>query len=141
MSIPASPIEPWIAYDYAIIRLVPKVHLGFFLNIGVVLHSRTAGFLDARFRLDPVEIARFAPAIDLPTLARLAEAYRLICAGGPDGGPIGALPISERFHWLTSPRSTALQTSRVHPGRCHDPAEALTSLFEEQCGEMKGARA
>ena len=138
MSIISDSVASWVAYDYAIIRLVPKVHLGFFLNIGVVLHSRTAGYLDARFHLDPVEIARFAPAIDLPVLARLASAYRLVCVGGPEGGPIGALPISERFHWLTSPRSTALQTSRVHPGRCHDPAEALVSLFEEHCGAMSG---
>ncbi len=133
MSSPQPAGSRWIDYDYAIVRVVPKVHLGLFINIGVVVHARTAGYLDARFHIDPVAIARQAPLLDPALLARFANAYHRVCHGGAHGGPIGVLPISERFHWLTSPRSAVLQTSPVHPGRCHDPAGALEQLFAEHC--------
>jgi len=133
MSAPQTEGARWIDYDYAIVRVVPKVHIGLFLNIGVVVHARTAGYLDARFHLDPVAIAHHAPLLDPATLARFANAYHRVCHGGAPGGPIGGLPISERFHWLTAPRSAVLQTSPVHPGRCHDPAEVLERLFAEHC--------
>jgi hypothetical protein len=121
----------WIDYDYAIVRLVPQVHIGMFLNIGVVLQARRAKFLDARFHLDGGRILAVAPSIDLELLERYVEAFARVCRGGDEGGPIGHLPISERFHWLTSPRSAIIQTSPVHPGRCHSLDEALQRIFLE----------
>jgi hypothetical protein len=123
----------WIEYDYAVVRLVPRVHLGMFLNIGVVVHARRAGFIEARFHLDVDAIRAVDPGMDLSLLGRFVEAYRRVGHGGLDGGPIGMLPPSERFHWLTSPRSAVLQTSPVHPGCCHDLEEAIDRLLQEQC--------
>lgn len=131
----ASEIEmtPWIDYDYAVVRLVPRVDLGSFINIGVVVHARTAGFLDARLAVDEGVVRNVAPHIDLPTLQRYLDAYLLVCHGGVPAAPIGLLPASERFHWLTAPRSAVLQTSPVHPGRCRDLQVALDRLFRINC--------
>lgn len=123
----------WVAYDYAVIRVVPRVHLAAFVNIGVVLHARTLGFLDLRTEVDAGKIRALSPSLDLALLDRVVDAYRRVCFGGEQGGPVGMLPPSERFHWLTAPRSAVLQTSPVHPGCCHDPEEALERLFLEQC--------
>lgn len=129
----------WVDYDYATVRLVPRVHVGAFLNIGVILHVRTLGFLDVRFRMDRERIATAFPGLDLDLLERFVEGYRRACVGGEGGGAIGLLPPSERFHWLTAPRSAVLQTSPVHPGRCHDPFVALDRLFQEQCADQHAA--
>lgn len=128
--------EPWIDYDYAVVRLVPNVHLGAYMNIGVVIHARTARYLDARVGIRPEQVATFAPGIDLALLCRYLDAYRSVCLGGDAGGPIGLLPASERFHWLTAPRSAVIQTSPVHPGRCRDLPTELEALFAENCGAM-----
>ena len=103
------PSPSWIDYDYAVLRLVPSVHRCAFQNVGVVLHARTARFLVARF---------------LAAYARIGE-------GGPAAAPIGLLPPSERFHWLTAPRSAVLQPSAVHAGRTRDPVATLGALFAE----------
>lgn len=124
----ASP--PWIDYDYAIVRVVPRVHLCTFLNVGVVLHARTARFLDVRWRADRECLAALDARLDAALPERYLRAYKRICRGHPDAGPIGLLPPSERFHWLTAPRSTVLQTSTVHGGRTRDPARTLQRLFE-----------
>jgi hypothetical protein len=123
----------WIDYDYAVVRLVPRVDLGAFVNIGVVIHARTAGFLDARLMVDQNRIETLAPGFDIPLLERYVDAYLRVCHGGVPGAPIGLLPASERFHWLTAPRSAVLQTSPVHPGRCRDLALALETLFRTFC--------
>lgn len=123
----------WIDYDYAVVRLVPRVDLGAFVNIGVVIHARTAGFLDARLTVEESRITSLAPTFDIPLLRRYVDAYLLVCQGGVPGAPIGLLPPSERFHWLTAPRSAVLQTSPVHPGRCHDLDVALDMLFRAHC--------
>jgi hypothetical protein len=124
----------WIEYDYAIVRIVPQVHACAFTNIGVVLHARQAGILDARIVIDPDRIADRCPDIDTELLARYADAYLSVVRGGADSGAIGLLPPSERFHWLTAPRSAVLQTSEVHPGRARDLAAELDRLFHEQVG-------
>lgn len=120
-------------YEYAVIRVVPCVHLCSFMNIGVILHARTANFLDAIVRIDGQAVSRIGPHLDLMLLERFADAYVRVCRGGVDAGPVGVLPASGRFHWLTSPRSCVLQTSVVHPGRCRVPEEALEHLFEMYC--------
>lgn len=123
----------WIEYDYAIIRVVPLVHVCAFMNIGVVLHARQAGVLEARIEYDGPTIAARCAGIDLELLARYVEAYRRVARGGAEAAPIGLLPPSERFHWLTAPRSAVLQTSDVHPGRARDLDVELDRLFHEQC--------
>ncbi|MBS1910351.1 MAG: DUF3037 domain-containing protein [Bacteroidetes bacterium] len=125
--------DVWIEYDYAIVRLVPRVHCDVFMNIGVVVHARAANYLEACFTIDDDRVAEFAPALNRELLSRYAEAFRLVCAGGAAGGQIGLLPPSERFHWLTAPRSAVMQTSPVHPGRCRDLADSLAHLLMEHC--------
>ncbi len=121
----------WIDYDYATIRVVPRVHCCAFVNAGVVLHARTARFLGVRLYLDRTRLAAFDDTLDLDLLERFFEAYRRICDGTDDSGPIGRMPLSERFHWLTAPRSTVIQPSPVHGGRTRDPARTLDALFAQ----------
>jgi hypothetical protein len=121
--------ERWIQYDFAFVRVVPHVHLGAFQNVGVLLHARTAGFLGARLLTDPAELRRRAPDVDQELLLRYLEGCRLICEGDPAGGAVALLPGSERFHWLTAPRSDVLQPSPIHEGLCLDPAAELDALF------------
>ena len=116
-------------FDYAIIRVVPRVERGECLNAGVILYCRTRRFLAAALDLDPTRLAALDPAADAGEIQAHLDSLARIAAGGPDSGPIGGLPQSERFHWLTAPRSTIIQPSAVHPGRCLDPAEALAHLL------------
>ena len=121
--------ERWIPYDFAFLRVVPHVHLGAFQNVGVLMHSRTAEFLGLRVITDRAELGRRAPGVDQDLLVRYLEGCRLICAGDPAGGTIALLSESERFHWLTAPRSDVLQPSPIHEGLCLDPATELEALF------------
>ena len=121
-------------YDYATVRVVPCVHREEFATVGVVLHARTARFLAARLRRDAGWLAARCPNLDTGTLDRFLEAYERVAAGGPEGGPIGLLPPSERFHWLTAPKSAVIQTSAVHTGRTADPAATLDHLFTRHVG-------
>jgi hypothetical protein len=116
-------------YSYAIIRVVPRVERGEFVNAGVILFARELDFLDARVELDHERIRALIPNADLPLIERHLRAFQAICAGAPEGGPMAELPPSERFHWLTAPRSTVIQTSPVHVGRTDDPAAALEDLL------------
>lgn len=116
-------------YDYATVRVVPCVAREAFVTVGVVMQARTAGFLAARLHRDPEWLAARCPNLDAELLARYLDAVAQVAEGGPDAGPIGAYPPSERFHWLTAPRSAALQTSRVHTGRTAHPAVTLDRLF------------
>ena len=121
-------------YDYATVRVVPCVAREDFVTVGVVLHARTARFLEARLRRDAVWLAARCPDLDVDLLDRFLDAYERVAAGGTEGGPVGLLPPSERFHWLTAPRSAALQTSAVHTGRAADPAAMLDHLFAQCVG-------
>jgi hypothetical protein len=118
-------------YDYATVRVVPCVAREDFVTVGVVLHARTARFLDARLRRDPAWLAARCPDLDAELLDRFLGAYARVATGGAEGGPVGLLPPSERFHWLTAPRSAAIQTSPVHTGRAADPAATLDHLFAQ----------
>jgi hypothetical protein len=117
-------------YSYAIVRVVPRVERGECINVGVILFARPRRFLDARIELDPARLLALAPEVDSALIARHLETFVAICAGRPEGGPLAALPQSERFHWLTAPRSTMIQTSPVHVGRCADPDAALDDLLD-----------
>jgi hypothetical protein len=121
--------RPEVAYNFAVIRAVPHPYLGAFVNVGVVLHARTAGFLRARVVSDPAVLRALVPGADADLLARYLDACRAVCDGDPAAGPVALAPTSERFHWLTSPRSDVIQPSPVHEGLCGDPAITLDELF------------
>lgn len=118
-------------YDYAIVRVVPRVERGEFINAGVILSCDASGFLQARIELDRARLAALAPALDLAAVEAALAAIPLICAGGPAAGAIGQLSARERFHWLVAPRSTSIQTSPVHTGRCNDLEAAIEDLLEK----------
>jgi hypothetical protein len=125
----------WIDYDYAILRVVPRVHLCSFVNVGVVLHARTAGFIGMATHVDRSQIARLFTDLDLDVLDRSLDAYERVCRGQADGHPISLLPPSERFHWLTAPRSAVIQCSEVHGGRTRDPEATLRRLVGAHVGQ------
>lgn len=121
---------PVHAYDYAILRAVPRVERGERINVGVILSCPAKGFLDCATHLDRTRLSALDPAADADALVRHLDSLEAVCRGRRDAGPIAALPRSERFHWLVSPKSTVLQASHVHAGRCDDPASTLAHLFE-----------
>lgn len=117
-------------FEYAVVRVVPRVEREEFLNVGVVVYCRAQGFLQVRWTLPAERLRAFSR--ELPDLAELAErlrAFERICRGRPDGGPIGQLGLAERFRWLTATRSTVVQTSPVHPGLCEDAPTTLNQLY------------
>jgi molybdopterin-guanine dinucleotide biosynthesis protein len=118
-------------FDYAVVRVVPRVDRGEFLNAGVILFSPTRGYLDCRIELDRERLQVLAPSLDVAVVESYLEAIPKICQGGGEAGSIGSLSQRERFHWLVAPRSTIIQTSDVHAGVAEDPAAALDSLFEK----------
>lgn len=118
-----------VTYEFAVIRLVPKVEREEFLNIGVILMSKRKRYLGIKYQIDEQRIQAFAKEVDLPMIQNYLHAWSLVCAGGPAGGPIGQLDLHERFRWLTAARSTMIQSSKVHPGRCLDPNQVLEDLF------------
>jgi len=118
------------SFDYAILRVVPRVERGELLNAGVILYCRTLRQLSAKVELDRARLLAFAPDVDLEAVTRHLACIPRICAGEKDAGPIARLSQSERFHWLTAPKSTILQTSPVHSGLCSDPAAELERLMD-----------
>lgn len=120
-----------VDYDFAVLRVVPRVHLGAFVNVGVVVHARTLEFLALRVVTDERLLAKHVPGVDADLLARYLRSCEAICAGDAAAGPMALAPPSERFHWLTAPRSDVLQSSPVHEGIAANPRDALDRLFEE----------
>lgn len=118
------------AYDYAIVRVVPKVEREEFINAGAIVSCPASDFLEARIELNEERLLALDPGADLAAIRAHLATLPAICEGGPDSGPIGKLPKRERFHWLTAPRSTVIQTSPVHTGACTDPAALLSHLLE-----------
>ncbi len=118
------------SYDYAIVRIVPRVERCEFVNAGVILYCRVRRFLRASVELDRERLRALAPCIDIEEVERHLAVIPLVCAGGRAAGPIGSLSMAERFHWLVSPRSTLVQPSPVHCGLCDDPASELRHLLE-----------
>ena len=118
------------SFDYAAIRIVPRVEREEFLNAGVVLFCPERKFLGVRTRLDEERLRALWPSIDLDEIRRHVEAFVRVAEGAPDCGPIARLSQRERFHWLVAPRSTIIQVSAVHSGICDQPREKLDWLFD-----------
>ena len=116
------------AFQYAIIRVLPRVERGETLNVGVVLLCRPRRFLGARIAMDEARLAALAPDLDPATIRPHLEAIERVAAGDPAAGPIASLCQAERFHWLVAPASTIIQPSPVHTGLCDDPAAELDHL-------------
>jgi len=125
----SAPGAPWHDFAYAWIRAVPHVHLDTGATVGVVVHAPTAAYLGAHVIDDPAALRVLAPGIDQALLARALAMIDGIARGDAACGALAALPASERFHWLTAPRSAVVQPSAVHVGRTHDPAATLDRLF------------
>ena len=117
-------------YDYAIIRVVPRVERGELINVGVILSCPALDFLEARIELDATRLLALDPSADVEATRANLEMIPRVCTGGADAGPIGELPQRSRFHWLVSPRSTIIQMSPVHTGRTDDPEKALQRLLD-----------
>lgn len=119
------------SFDYAIVRVVPRVERGEFINAGVILFCRTRRYLAARIELDVPRLLALAPEVerDLTAIEHHLEIIPLVCAGGASAGPIGLLSQAERWHWLVAPTSTIIQPSPVHCGLCTDPDAMLDHLL------------
>jgi Protein of unknown function (DUF3037) len=118
------------AFQYAVVRVVPRVERGESLNAGVILLCRPKRFLAARVGLDVERLRALAPDVEPATIETHLAGIERIAAGDPTAGPIAALGQGERFHWLVAPSSTVIQPSDVHTGICDDPAVELEDLFE-----------
>jgi hypothetical protein len=116
-------------FEYATLRVVPRVERGEFINAGVVLYCPETRFLDARVCLDPERLRALDPTLDPGVVQAHLEAARRVCAGGPGAGAVGLLPPGQRFGWLVAPRSTVVQPSPVHTGFSDDPEAALEHLL------------
>lgn len=118
-------------FEYAVVRIVPRVEREEFLNVGVILYCSGLQFLSSRFTLNEDRLHAFCEHTDLNEVREHLRAFELIARGSADGGPIAKLPIAERFRWLTATRSTIVQASKVHPGLCSDADQTLTHLHEQ----------
>ena len=116
-------------YDYAIVRIVPRVERGEQINVGVILSCVDVEFLEARIEMDEARLLALDPSIDVEAIRAGLATIPAVCAGGPAAGPIGGLSPRDRFRWLVSPRSTIIQMSSVHTGRTADPAAAIEHLL------------
>ena len=118
-------------FEYAVIRVMPRVEREEFLNVGVILYCSGKGFLKTIFQLNEQRLRAFSEELDIAELTERLRAFERICAGRQEGGSIGQLPIAARFRWLTATRSTVVQTSAVHPALCTDPLETLARLYTQ----------
>ena len=121
------------SFDYAVVRIVPRVEREEFINAGVVVFCPEEAFLGARVRLNEARLAAFAPHIDLELVNNRLAGLMAICKGDPTAGTVARLGLRERFHWIVSPKSTVLQMSAVHCGVCASPERVLARLFRELC--------
>ncbi len=119
------------SFDYAIVRVVPRVEREEFVNAGVILFCLERDYLGARVELDAERVRALFPGADLATIEEHLAAIPRIAAGAEASGPIGRLTLRERFHWLVAPRSTVIQVSPVHSGLCEDPERALEALMDQ----------
>ena len=117
-------------YDYAIVRVVPHVERGEFVNAGVIVWCSAAQYLRARIELDEARVLALAPGLDLASIRSALAVIPAICAGGPQAGPFESLSPRQRFDWLVAPRSASIQTSPVHTGRCNDAQATLEHLLQ-----------
>lgn len=120
-----------VTFEYAIIRIVPKVEREEFFNVGVILFSKRKRFLDIKFQIDSGKLNAFSKELDIEALDDYLKAWESVCQGSPLGGAIGKLELSDRFRWLAACRSTIIQSSKTHSGLCVDPEKTLNALFEK----------
>ena len=118
-----------VTYEFAVIRLVPKVEREEFLNIGVILFSKRKKYLGIKYKIDKKRIAAFSEEVDTDMIAEYLKGWELVCNGQPNGGSIGELELASRFRWLVASRSTIIQSSKTHPGICEEPEEVLENIF------------
>lgn len=118
-------------FEYAVIRVVPRVEREEFMNVGVILYCAKEKFLQCSTHLDLQKIATFAPSVEISEIQSHLESIHKICCGGCDAGPIGKLDTASRFRWLTATRSTVVQPSKVHPGLCYDASETIKKLMDQ----------
>jgi hypothetical protein len=118
------------SFEYAVIRVVPKVEREEFMNVGVILYCQSLPYLDALFSLNEERLFALSPGLEMEEIKKHLSAFCNICKGGIEAGPIGKLDMGSRFRWLTATRSTVLQCSKVHPGISSDPAQTLKSLHK-----------
>lgn len=118
-------------FEYAVIRIVPRVEREEFLNIGVVMYCRDLKYLAVRYDTGMARLKALATDEEIAEVTTYMQSFARICSGAADSGPIGKLPAAERFRWLTATRSTVVQASKVHPGLCTNPAAMLDKLFAE----------
>jgi hypothetical protein len=119
------------SFDYAVVRVVPRVERGERINAGVILYCRARDFLGARIALDSARLLALDGSVDVEEVERALALIPLVCSGDPRAGAIGRLPLADRFHWLTSPKSTMVQVGAVHSGLCDDPLAALDHLVDK----------
>lgn len=127
-------------YDYAVVRVVPRVEREEFINAGVILSCQRTGYLEAAIELDEGRLRALDPHADVNTVRRHLRAILAICQGLPEAGPIALLPYRARFHWLTARRSSIIQTSPVHTGLCGDPASALGRVMDRMVRPLPAPR-
>jgi hypothetical protein len=120
-----------VTFEYAIIRVVPKVEREEFFNVGVILFSKRKKFLGVKFHIDQKKLNAFSNELELETIEANLNAWKLICEGNPNGGTIEKLELSDRFRWLAACRSTIIQSSKTHSGLCQNPQEELDDIFEK----------
>jgi hypothetical protein len=118
-------------FEYAIIRIVPRVEREEFLNVGIVLYCKDRKYLDAKYSVNKERIAALCAEIDCNEVDEHLRSFEKIARGDKDGGSIGALDLPSRFRWLTATRSTVIQTSKVHPGFTEDPQSTLEKLYAQ----------
>jgi hypothetical protein len=116
-------------FEYAVIRVVPKVEREEFFNVGVILFSKRKKFLDIKYHINPHKLKAFSTEIELEMLEDYLKAWKLICEGDPHGGKIGTFELSDRFRWLVACRSTIIQSSKTHSGLSADPQKTLEDIF------------
>jgi len=119
-------------FEYAIIRIVPKVEREEFFNVGVILFCKRKKFIGIKYYIDQDKLKSFSPDVELSVFEDYLKAWELVCDGAPAGGKIGGMELSDRFRWLTACRSTIIQSSKTHPGLSDDPQKTLEDIFEKQ---------
>jgi hypothetical protein len=120
-----------LLFEYAVIRVVPRVEREEFLNVGIILYCRKRKFLECLTNINTQRLKAFCPALEINEVEQYLVSIQQVCAGTKEAGTIGQLDIASRFRWLTATRSTVVQSSKVHPGFCTDPKETLQHLYEQ----------
>ena len=118
-------------FEYAVLRVVPRVEREEFINVGVIVFCTSQRFLEVTFEMNATKLRALSADLDLDDVAAYLQALKQICEGKKEGGTIAALPAASRFRWLTATRSTIVQASKVHPGLCSDPKQTLDKLFAQ----------